>query len=134
MDVSEKFTALAREAWKKAGVEKKVTLSLDGGIAVLKKLVADERELATYDFAYVDAVKEEYAECVDYTLKLLRVGGVLVVDNTLWKYRVCAPPSTSDMKSTKAVRKFNLKVKNDQSIDVVLCDIGDGATFIRKLR
>ena len=129
-DVSKEYTDIAREMWKKAGVDHKIELSLDGGIVGLDNLMRNKQELGTYDFAYIDALKTEYADYYEKLLPLMKKGGIIAFDNVLWKNRV--PDSDYDAKGdidTTALRMLNQKIKNDDRVDMCIITLGDGILF-----
>lgn len=128
-DVNEDYTAVARRYWREAGVEHKVILKLAPAMKTLDKLIAADEE-RQYDFAYIDADKTNYAEYYERVLKLLRPGGLIAVDNTLWGGGVVDDGDHSD--STVAIRAFNAKLFADERIDLSLVPIGDGLTLARK--
>jgi len=82
----------------------------------------------TFDLAFIDADKENYPSYYDRVLPLLREGGLLIADNTLWSGRVLAPRTPADL----GIAAFNRKVQNDQSVDAVLLTVRDGITVLRK--
>ena len=88
-DVSEEFTAVARRYWAEAGIAHKIDLRLAPGLDTLDALLAEGAD-ETYDFAFVDAVKTEYADYYERLLKLIRPGGLIAVDNVLWGGAVVA--------------------------------------------
>ncbi|XP_039852871.1 O-methyltransferase MdmC-like isoform X3 [Panicum virgatum] len=88
-------------------------------------------EASSYDFAFVDADKRMYEEYFELLLKLVRVGGLIVMDNVLWYGRV-ADPLVDDQK-TISIRNFNKKVLEDMRVDISMVPIGDGMTICRKL-
>lgn len=128
-DVSEEWTATARRYWKAAGVEHKVDLRLAPALTTLDTLL-DEGETGRYDMAFIDADKESYVAYYERSLRLLRPGGLILVDNTLWYGRV-ADPEISDA-DTVALRHFNEHLHHDERVDLSLVPIGDGLTLARK--
>lgn len=128
-DVSEHWTSTARRYWAEAGVAHKIDLRLAPAIDTLDALVA-EGEAGTCDFVFIDAEKTEYVEYYERALVLLRPGGLVVVDNTLWSGRV-ADPEVAD-EDTVALRHFNEHLHRDVRIDLSLVPIGDGLTLARK--
>jgi predicted O-methyltransferase YrrM len=129
VDVSEEFTTIARAYWKKAGVETRVTLRLDGGHAAIADLLAQGRA-ETFDLCFIDADKPSYDAYYEGALKLLRSGGLIMIDNVLWGGDV-ADPSKTDA-DTVALRTLNTKVKSDARVAMVMVPIGDGLTLARK--
>ena len=128
-DVSDHWTSIARRYWVEAGVARKVDLRLAPAIETLDALVA-AGEAGAYDFVFIDAEKTEYVEYYERALVLLRPGGLVVVDNTLWSGRV-ADPEVAD-EDTVALRHFNEHLHRDARVDLSLLPIGDGLTLARK--
>ena len=129
-DVSEEFTAIARRYWKKAKVDRKIDLRLAPAIETLDKLLA-AGEAGRFDFAFIDADKNNYGAYYERCLKLLRKGGLIAVDNVLWGGEVANPAKTD--KDTSAIRALNKKLKGDKRVDISMVPIGDGLTLARKL-
>jgi predicted O-methyltransferase YrrM len=128
-DVSERWTTTARRYWTEAGVAHKVDLRLAPAMETLDALLA-AGEAGRFDFAFVDADKENYAGYYERALALLRPGGLLVADNTLWSGRV-ADPEDADA-TTVALRHFNELLHHDERVDLSLLPVGDGLTLARK--
>jgi len=128
-DVSDKWTAIARRYWQEAGVADRIDLRLQPALKTLDALLADG-EKGRFDFAFIDADKASYAHYYERVLSLLRTGGLLAVDNTLWSGKV-ADPKARD-KDTAALKKFNAALHKDERIDLTLVPIGDGLTLARK--
>ena len=128
-DVSEEWTAIARRYWKRAGVDHKVDLRLAPASETLDALIA-EGHGGTYDFAFVDADKTSYLDYYERALVLLRSGGLMLIDNTLWSGRV-ADPEVADA-DTVALRHFNEVLHRDERVDLSLLPMGDGLTLARK--
>jgi predicted O-methyltransferase YrrM len=129
-DVSEEWTAIARRYWRAAGVEHKVDLRLAPAVQTLDGLVA-AGQAGRYDAAFIDADKESYLAYYERALLLLRTGGLILVDNTLWSGRV-ADPEFADA-DTVALRHFNDTLHRDARVELSLVPIGDGLTLARKL-
>lgn len=125
-DVSESWTAIARDAWRAAGVDDRITLRLAPAAETLAALPDDQH----VDLAFIDADKTNYGRYYDLLLPRLRPNGVMLVDNTLWSGKVLDPSDTSD--DTVALRAFNAKVAADATVEAVMLTIGDGVTVIRK--
>jgi caffeoyl-CoA O-methyltransferase len=128
-DVSEEWTSVARRYWKRAGVEHKIDLRLAPATRTLDALLA-QGQAGTFDFAFIDADKTNYLEYYERTLALLRTGGLVLVDNTLWSGRV-ADPEIADA-DTVALRHFNEVLHRDERVDLSLLPLGDGLTLARK--
>lgn len=128
-DVSEDHTAIARKFWREAGVEKKIDLRLAPAKKTLDALLRDGHA-GKFDFAFIDADKENYRAYYERVLKLLRPGGVVAIDNVLWGGSVLDDADQSA--DTKAIRAFNKKLKGDKRVSLSLVPIGDGLTLARK--
>jgi predicted O-methyltransferase YrrM len=129
-DVSEEWTSIARRYWRAAGVEHKIDLRLAPAVQTLDDLVA-AGQAGRYDAAFIDADKQSYLAYYELVLLLLRTGGLILVDNTLWSGRV-ADPEIADA-DTVALRHFNEFLHRDTRIELSLVPIGDGLTLARKL-
>lgn len=128
-DVSEEWTRLAKALWRRAGVERKCKLHLAPALETLDRLIG-EGEAGGFDLAYIDADKGNYAGYYERCLKLLRAGGVIAVDNTLWKGQVANQRDQTNI--TRAIRAFNRKLHRDNRIELCLLSIGDGLTLAMK--
>jgi len=128
-DVSEEWTAIARKHWEKAGVAGKIDLRLAPATQTLDALLA-AGGAATYDFVFIDADKGAYLDYFERCLKLLRLNGIMLVDNTLWSGRVADP--TNNDPDTVALRKFNDFVHKDERVGIAMLPIGYGLTLLRK--
>jgi len=129
LDVNEEWTAIARRYWKKAGVEKKIDLRIGKALGTLDTLIS-LRESGRYDFAFIDADKTSYLDYYERCLELVRRGGLIAVDNTLWSGRVADPANNEA--DTVALRAFNEALHKDERIDLSLVPVGDGVTLARK--
>ena len=128
-DISDEYTRVGRPYWEQAGVADKIDLQLAPALATLDaRLAAGEAE--QYDFAFIDADKTSYDAYYERCLRLLRPGGLIAIDNTLWSGKV-AHPAAGDA-DTAALQALNAKLRNDARIDVSLLPIGDGLTLARK--
>jgi predicted O-methyltransferase YrrM len=128
-DVNAEWTAIARRAWEKAGVARKITLVLAPARDTLASRIA-AGESGSYDLAFIDADKSNYDSYYESCLALLRPRGVILVDNVLWNGKV-ADPKAQDA-DTVAIRALNAKIHTDQRVDAVLLPIGDGVTMVSK--
>lgn len=128
-DIDENWTAMARRYWAEAGVAHKISLKLAPALdtldAELKAGGAD-----TYDFAFIDADKENYLGYYERCLQLLRSGGLIAVDNVLWSGRVADAGNRE--RDTEAIRDFNTFVQQDERVDISLLPIADGLMLCRK--
>ena len=126
-DVSEEWTSLAREYWKRAGVADQIELRLGPAAQTLRALA----DGTSFDYAFIDADKTGYVEYWDLIVPMIRPGGLILVDNTLSHGRVVDLRIQDD--SVQGIRRFNGHAKADKRVELVLLPIGDGLTMARKL-
>ncbi len=128
-DVSEEWTAIAKSYWADAGVASKIDLRLAPAVETLEALV---QELGGnhFDMAFIDADKVNYLQYYEYCLTLVRPGGLILVDNTLWDGAV-ADPTVQD-EDTVAIRELNQHIAQDSRVDSTLVTIADGVTMVLK--
>jgi len=128
-DIDETCTAIARRYWKEAGVEHKIELRVAPALQTLDTLI-DNQLQDRFDFAFIDADKTAYTQYYERALTLVRPGGLIAVDNTLWNGNVVDPGNqTAD---TLAIREFNRQLHTDSRVDISLLPIGDGLTLALK--
>ena len=128
-DVSEEYTNVARRYWRLAGVEQRIDLRLGPALATLDALLADGHA-GGFDFAFIDADKDNYLGYYERSLQLLRSGGLIAVDNVLWGGSVADPGD--QRASTLAIRALNAQIARDERVSSSLVPIGDGLFLIRK--
>ncbi len=128
-DISEEFTARGKPFWEEAGVAGKIELRIGPALDTLDALI-EGGETGTFDFAFIDADKTNYAGYFQRALDLARPGGLICVDNVLWNGAV-ADPSRDD-EDTEAIRAFNAALTNDPRISLSMLPVGDGLTLARK--
>ena len=127
-DVSEAFTSIARRYWQEAGVEDKVDLRLGSAVVTLDQLLEEGAE-GTFDMAFIDADKGSYPAYWERCVRLVRSGGVIVVDNVLWSGAVADPSDQSA--DTNAIRAVNERIHADDRVTSVLLPVADGMTVAR---
>jgi predicted O-methyltransferase YrrM len=123
-DVSEEWTSIARKYWALASVSGKIQLKLAPALETLKKLKGP------FDFAFIDADKTNYQNYYERCLKLVRRGGLIAIDNTLWYGSVIDPRDRTE--DALAIRAFNRKLHRDRRVEISLIPIGDGLTLALK--
>ncbi len=128
-DVSAEWTALARKYWAKAGLDTKIKLVLQPAQLTLQHLL-DEGRAADFDFIFIDADKQNYPVYYELALQLLKKGGLMAIDNTLWSGSVADPENNEP--ATRAIRRFNKMVQADQRVKKSMLTIGDGLTLVIK--
>lgn len=128
-DISQEWTDVARRYWEQAGVAHKIELRLGPALETLDALLA-EGQAGTFDFAFLDADKDNYPAYADRMLSLLRSGGLLAVDNVFWGGDV-ANPDVNDS-AVRAIRHLNQALADDDRVSVAMVPIADGLTLARK--
>ncbi len=125
-DISEEYTDVGKPYWAQAGVAERIDLRIAPALDTLDALI-DHGD--GFDMAFIDADKENYAHYFERCLALVRPGGLILFDNTLWSGRVADP--TSDDPDTLALRELNAALSGDDRVDIALATIADGLTLAR---
>jgi caffeoyl-CoA O-methyltransferase len=128
-DVSAEWTAIARRYWAEAGVADRIDLRLRPALETLDDLLAGGSGSA-FDFSFIDADKTNYDAYYERSLALLRPGGLVAIDNTLWSGAVIDAARNDE--DTRAIRALNARVRQDQRVEMVMLPVGDGLTLARK--
>lgn len=128
-DINVEWTKIARRFWEKAGVADKIDLRLAPALETLQQLL-DQGEAETYDFAFIDADKANYPHYYELSLKLLRQGGLIAIDNVLFGGKV-AEDQVTDI-NTATIRALNEKLLTDERVSISMLPVGDGLTLARK--
>jgi predicted O-methyltransferase YrrM len=128
-DVSEEWTALARSCWDEAGVADKIDLRIAPAAETLDQLLAAGEE-GGFDFAFIDADKAGYDGYYERSLRLVRPGGLIALDNTLWGGKVLDEESEDE--DTRAIRALNAKLADDDRVSLCLLPVSDGVTLARR--
>ena len=128
--MSEEWTAIARRYWAEAGVAGRIELRLGDARETLAALLHVMGE-ASFDFAFIDADKPSYDAYYEACLRLVRPGGLIAIDNTLWHGAVADPHDTEP--DTVALRALNLKIRDDPRVQSCLLTVGDGVMLVRPL-
>ena len=129
-DISEQWSAIARRYWDEAGVSDRIELQLAPALETLDRQL-EAGQAGSFDFAFIDADKENYINYYERTLQLLRSGGLMVIDNTLWSGDVA--DSTRQDAETCAIRALNQHVHADNRVQMSLLPVADGLTLARKI-
>jgi len=127
-DISDDFTRIGKPFWQQAGVAHKIALHLAPALETLDARLA-AGEAGHYDFAFIDADKTSYDAYYERCLQLVRPGGLIMVDNTLWGGDVARPAETAD---TRALQALNDKLHRDERVDLCLLPFSDGVTLARR--
>ncbi|MBX3709769.1 MAG: class I SAM-dependent methyltransferase [Gammaproteobacteria bacterium] len=128
-DINVEWTNMAKQFWAMAGMAEKIELHLAPALTTLQKLI-DHGEAETFDFAFIDADKNNYVHYYEAALTLLRPGGLVAIDNVLWSGEV-ANLANQD-KDTNSIRALNEFIFKDERVSMSLVPIGDGLTLARK--
>lgn len=129
-DVDDEWTSIGVRYWKEAGVDNRINLRLGSALETLTKMIADPGELGIYDFAYIDADKQNNLNYIEACTKLLRTGGLIAIDNIFAEGRIIDDSVQGE--SIETVREMNRRLLVDERFDLSLVPIGDGMTFLRK--
>ncbi len=129
LDISEEWTTIAQRYWIRAGLADRIHLHLAQASETLQALIRDGWS-GDYDMAFIDADKTGYADYFEACLTLVRPGGLILIDNTLWDGKVADENDPDE--DTRAIRAFNQKIFDDERIDLSLLPIGDGLTIARR--
>ena len=128
-DINSEWTDIARRYWHKAGVLDRIQLMLAPANETLDALIKDGQS-GKYDFVFIDADKSNYLDYYEKSLKLIREGGIIAIDNVLWDGAV-ADNAINDL-DTKAIRQLNDHLHHDTRIELSMLPVADGLTLARK--
>ena len=128
-DVSEEYTGVARRYWVEAGVADRIDLRIAPAEETLSALLEDGQD-GTFDFSFIDADKETYDTYYEQSLKLLRPGGVIALDNMFRGGRVTDPEVEEE--SVRAIQRLNEKLRDDERVDLSMLPLADGVTLAMK--
>ena len=128
-DVNRERTAIAQKYWDESGVGHKIDLHLGPAVETLEMLLSSG-QAEGFDFAFIDADKASLDSYYELSLRLIRPGGLIAVDNTLWHGKVIDPQATDQ--DTGAIRAINAKLRVDQRVSLSVIPIGDGLALARK--
>jgi caffeoyl-CoA O-methyltransferase len=127
-DVSAEWTGIGRRYWREAGVAHKIDLRLGPALETLAAL-KQSHGLGAFDFAFIDADKENYDSYYEAALFLVRAGGLIAIDNALWHGAVADPGDQRE--STKALRALTKKIQKDERVDIAFATICDGIILVK---
>ncbi len=128
-DTSAEWTAVAQAYFARAGVADRLDLRLAPARQTLDELILDGQS-GRFDFAFIDADKTGYTDYYERCLRLVRPGGVVAIDNTLWDGKVAE--SAANDADTQALRRFNRVLHQDDRVDLSLLPLADGVTIARR--
>ena len=128
-DVPGDYNATAERYWREAGLSARIELRLAPALQTLAELES-EGLAGSVDLLFIDADKANYPAYLEHALRLVRQGGLILFDNTLWSGRVLEEsPESAD---TRAIQALNLALRDDSRIDLSLLPLGDGLSLCRK--
>ncbi|XP_020958666.1 caffeoyl-CoA O-methyltransferase 5-like isoform X2 [Arachis ipaensis] len=136
IDIDRKAYEVGLPFIKKAGVEHKIDFIESPALPILDKLLQDPSNLGTYDFAFIDADKWSYVKYHERLINLVKVGGLLVYDDTLLGGYVVWPEEdveASHRPYRKALIEVNDALATDPRVEIALASVGDGLTICRRI-
>ncbi len=128
-ELTREFIPLGEPFWTEAGVEDIIDLRIGAGLDIQDALLADQ-QAGTFDFIFIDADKQNYPGYYERALKLARPGGLIAIDNVLWRGQVIDPDNTKS--TTETIRDFNRSLLADDRVSITMIEIDDGLTLARK--
>ncbi len=128
-DITDKWPMIAAEYWQRAGVADRIDVRIGDATETLGK-IASEHWAGGVDFAFIDGDKANYVAYYEAVLDLVKPGGLIVVDNTLFFGRVIDPDLQD--RDTLAIRQLNTLLRDDDRVEIALLVMADGVTLARK--
>lgn len=128
-DISEEYTSVGKPFWEEAGVADRIELRLGPASDTLAALI-EEGRTGSFDFAFIDADKGGYGDYYEKCLRLVRNGGVIVLDNMFLRGATFDPGREDGPALT--VRTLLSKISTDGRVDASLAPVGDGIAIVRK--
>lgn len=128
-EINQEYATKALQYLQDAGMAHKIDMKIGPALNTLTNLITSGHT-GTFDFVFIDADKNNYQEYYELSLKLVRVGGVIAIDNVLWYGRIF--DKLDDSKLTETIRNLNEQLSKDERIDVIIIPIGDGMSLIIK--
>ncbi|MFJ4653383.1 class I SAM-dependent methyltransferase [Nocardia sp. NPDC088792] len=129
-DITDRWPSIGVPYWERAGVRDRIELRVGDAGATLEQLLAQDGP-ALFDLVFIDADKANYPRYYELSLELVRPGGLIVVDNTLFFGRV-ADPAAQDA-DTQGVRELNNRLQSDDRVEISMLTMADGITLARRL-
>ena len=125
LESSSEFAAIARHYFEKSPYGRKINLIVGPALQSLKAMPADSE-----DFVFIDADKPSYGLYFDEALRILRSGGIILVDNVFWRYKIFKKKISNA--NARAIAAFNEKVRREGRVEKVMLSVRDGVYLIRK--
>lgn len=128
-DISEKWPAIAGPYWERAGVADRIEVRVGDASETLAELLAEQGP-DCFDFVFIDADKVHYWQYYEDAITLVKPGGLVAIDNTLFLGRVIDP--TAQDPDTTAIRELNSLLHDDDRVEICLLVMADGITLVHK--
>ncbi|MER5206204.1 class I SAM-dependent methyltransferase [Streptomyces sp. NPDC002825] len=128
-DISEKWTRIAARYWRRAEVDDRIDLRVGDALGTVDGLLEKDGP-ESFDFVFIDADKEQSVAYYERAVMLVRPGGLIVLDNTLFFGKV-VDPAAQDA-ATLGIRALNERVRDDDRVDISMLSLADGVTIVRK--
>ncbi len=128
-DISDRWPEIGADYWRRADVSERIDVRVGAAIDTLEKMLADG-DAGKFDLIFVDADKVNYPRYYELGLQLVRPGGLVVVDNTLFFGRVIDP--LADDADTAGIRETNARIRDDDRVDTCMLPMADGITLVRR--
>jgi O-methyltransferase len=128
-DITDRWAEVGMPYWERAGVRDRIDLRVGDASRTLAEL-AEKRGEGVFDLVFIDADKQNYPAYYEHAVALVRTGGLIVVDNTLFLGRVADPDARDP--DTEAIRKLNETLRDDERVEISLLVMADGVTLVRK--
>lgn len=125
LEINDELNDVILEGWRRAGVDDRISLHTGDALESLKGLEGP------YDLVYIDANKRQYRAYYEAVLPMVRQGGIILADNTLWDGKILLDPLPSDAQ-TQEIAAFNDHVATDGRVSVAMLPLRDGLSVIRK--
>jgi len=132
-DVSDEWASIGKKHWKDAGVADRIDLRIAPALDTLSAMLT-AGEADQYDFAYIDADKGNYYNYFELLIKLIKVGGVIAVDNVLWSGKLVPGREGAETPRTKELRSFNQRLSQRQDVQLSMLGIADGLFLALRLK
>lgn len=128
-DISGKWPAIAGPYWERAGVADRINVRVGDASETLAEILAEQGP-DSFDFVFIDADKAHYRQYYEYAVTLVKPGGLVAIDNTLFLGRVIDP--TAQDPDTTAIRELNAALRDDDRVEMCLLVMADGITLVHK--
>ncbi|CDW75234.1 sam-dependent methyltransferase [Stylonychia lemnae] len=132
LDVNDQYTNIAKKYWQLAGVNDKIELRLGNAVEILDKLISDQRNLESFDFGFIDADKPNYPNYFERLNKLIRKGGIVMIDNIIWGELIAREDHSQNDLETRGIYDTSQLALNNKEFDFHTIMIGNGLLIAHK--